>query len=726
MNDDSDENPFTLTVSGTASGTPEIAVSSSIGGAVSDAGTDAQGARAAGSQVTVTYTVTNSGTGDLTLATATSSGASNVTVDTIGAPGSTTVVGGGGTTTFQVQYTPSLAGAFSFDLSFVNDDSDENPFTLTVSGTAIDISLTVAIEEFTGSLNGDQTTEIVLSNSSTDFDVSDLSLTNATATMTGSGVSYTAVLTPLADGEVSLSVAQGVFADEAGTLNTASNSVSMIADITPPDAPSEPEITFNSDGSITISGTLEPGTWLTVTFPSGQTVSTSDGARAKVLGSANVPYSITSEPNQPSGSFTMVATDLAGNVSDTSSFVAQSDVTAPSVTLSAEPDTFAYGVAFTVDIDFSEAVTGFIAGDVSAIHANVTGLTGSGANYVATIMPTGSGDIELSVAAGVAQDGAGNLNEASNSLRVANTIVAKTQEKIAGFMHRRANQLVGNQPDLIGRLSGTHRGNFNGQVTRGSGSFDFASPADKPYWIQLTGSWSDSPGAETRYVFGAIGTDWVINPNLRLGVMLEFDDISDTDGLSSISGTGWLVGPYVVGRFENQPLYYEARLLYGQTDNRISPFGTYEDQFKTDRVLASVKIAGQIDYQELTVVPSLLATYTTDTQREYTDSLGNTIGEQEIRLAEISVGVDTSRPIYTSRGDTVLTGGIKSIWAWSDSSAQAAMVVPEHEGGRARIDIGIDHVTEAGLQFSVSAYYDGIGARNYSSMGGEFNLVFNF
>ncbi|WP_456237828.1 choice-of-anchor D domain-containing protein, partial [Mesobaculum littorinae] len=136
-NNDADENPYNIAVSGTATGAPEIAVSSSEGGTVTDGGTDAQGSEAAGVQKTVTYTVTNSnsGTDDLTLATATSSSASNVTVDAISAPGATTVAPGG-STTFTVQYTPTLAGAFSFALSFTNDDADETPYDIAVSGTA--------------------------------------------------------------------------------------------------------------------------------------------------------------------------------------------------------------------------------------------------------------------------------------------------------------------------------------------------------------------------------------------------------------------------------------------------------------------------------------------------------------------------------------------------------------------------------------------------------------
>ena len=135
VNDDSDENPYNFTVSGTATGTPEIGLSGSIGGAVADGGTLAQGSQVAAGAVAVTFTVENTGTDTLTLSTATSSALSNVTVNSISAPASTTVAPSG-STTFTVNYTPTLAGAFSFDLSMVNDDGDENPYNVTVSGTA--------------------------------------------------------------------------------------------------------------------------------------------------------------------------------------------------------------------------------------------------------------------------------------------------------------------------------------------------------------------------------------------------------------------------------------------------------------------------------------------------------------------------------------------------------------------------------------------------------------
>ncbi len=135
--DGTDETTFNVTISGMITAEAEISdLTSSTTNTVSDGGSDAQGTVASGSAQTLTYTITNTGTADLTVATATSSSLNNVTVNSVGAPGSTSVAAAGGTTQFNVQYTPTAAGAFSFGLSFVNSDADEDPFNFTVSGTA--------------------------------------------------------------------------------------------------------------------------------------------------------------------------------------------------------------------------------------------------------------------------------------------------------------------------------------------------------------------------------------------------------------------------------------------------------------------------------------------------------------------------------------------------------------------------------------------------------------
>ncbi|MEM9107388.1 MAG: choice-of-anchor D domain-containing protein, partial [Pseudomonadota bacterium] len=93
-NSDSDENPFDVAVSGTGEGAPEIDIVSSVSGAVDDGGTDAQGEVSAGVLQDVTYTVTNTGTGPLTLGEVTSGGLENVLVESITQPGAAVLASG--------------------------------------------------------------------------------------------------------------------------------------------------------------------------------------------------------------------------------------------------------------------------------------------------------------------------------------------------------------------------------------------------------------------------------------------------------------------------------------------------------------------------------------------------------------------------------------------------------------------------------------------------------
>ena len=136
-NDDADEGPYNIAATGTATGDPEIDISSSEGGAVTDGGTDAQGTEPAGTAKTVTYTIENEGTDTLELTGVPAiSALTNITGSpTIGALSATSLAPGE-SATFDVTYTPTLAGPFSFDITVPNDDADEGPYNITTSGTA--------------------------------------------------------------------------------------------------------------------------------------------------------------------------------------------------------------------------------------------------------------------------------------------------------------------------------------------------------------------------------------------------------------------------------------------------------------------------------------------------------------------------------------------------------------------------------------------------------------
>ncbi|WP_431025062.1 Ig-like domain-containing protein [Halomonas sp. H5] len=86
-----------------------------------------------------------------------------------------------------------------------------------------------------------------------------------------------------------------------------------------PDAPTL-EVAANDDGTITASGTAEPGSTVTVTFP--------DGTTGEVVAGDDGTYEVTSETPQTSGEVSATATDPAGNESEPTT-ESYEDTTAP-------------------------------------------------------------------------------------------------------------------------------------------------------------------------------------------------------------------------------------------------------------------------------------------------------------------------------------------------------------------------------------------------------------
>jgi hypothetical protein len=556
------------------------------------------------------------------------------------------------------------------------------------------------------------------------FDRSDLRLTNASATRTGSGTSYRAVLTPASSGKIKLSVAAARFTDAAGNDNKASNEVSSTVDITAPTI-SIADLTGAANGDQTAVITLSEASTNFVLADLSLT-----NASATLAGSGSSYTAVLTPAASGKVKLSVSAarfTDAAGNDNTASNEVSSTvDITAPTVALSTTATSVFLGASFEVGITFSEPVTGLLAAEITVGNGTVTALTGSGADYIVTTTASGSGEVAVLVLAGVAQDAAGNDNRISNRVRVEDKTVEETQKLIANFMQSRANQLLSNQPRLTEFLSGSGAGHFSANVTRGRGVFNFANDPTRPMWMRLSGSMSKESGRDTRYVFGALGSHAEVTPNLLVGAMLQFDHVDQSDGLARIQGTGWLAGPYVVARNPNHPLFFEGRFLYGQTNNRITPFGTYTDSFKTDRWLAQVRLTGEFQQGTTTLMPSIDLSYTQDAQRSYLDSLGNAIPKQSLKLGQIAVGLDFIHPVEIRSGALELTGGIFGIWSHTSGTGTAATVIPAYEGGRARTKLGLHYTSPGGGRFNVDVTYDGIGAKNFESYGMELGYALDF
>jgi hypothetical protein len=137
-NDDADENPLNVTLTGTGvASVPEVVVTP----ASYDYGTQTVGVG-----VTQTFTISNTGTSDLVV------GASSLTgpdaaafAITSGQAGFT--IAPGGNNTIQVRFTPPTTGPKSATLSIPTNDGDENPVSVALSGTGSTGSTVPTFEE---------------------------------------------------------------------------------------------------------------------------------------------------------------------------------------------------------------------------------------------------------------------------------------------------------------------------------------------------------------------------------------------------------------------------------------------------------------------------------------------------------------------------------------------------------------------------------------------------
>jgi hypothetical protein len=134
-NNDSDENPFDITITGTGiGGAPEIAVEQPPGTNLVDGVSSRDfGSVAVGTNTSLTFTITNSGNANLTGLGITIDGADSARFTVTTNP--TAPVIPSGSTTFTVRFAPVDTGVKTAALHIANNDSDENPFDITITGT---------------------------------------------------------------------------------------------------------------------------------------------------------------------------------------------------------------------------------------------------------------------------------------------------------------------------------------------------------------------------------------------------------------------------------------------------------------------------------------------------------------------------------------------------------------------------------------------------------------
>ena len=284
--------------------------------------------------------------------------------------------------------------------------------------TAPSISLTAS----SPAPGGVFTVSVVFSENVAGFSASGITVSNGSVSgfITQSGTTYTAAITPVADGAVSVSVPVGAAQDLAGNDNRASDTVSVAVDLTAPAISVSTEVAGSVSGDFTVAITSSEG----VTGLTSEDIAVSNGLVASFVESSASTYTATITPQADGPVIVSVpagaARDASGNESLASNaLTVDADVTAPTIVLSASASGIISG-PFDVTVTVSEDVTGLDLVDLTVTNGTASDFIAASASvYTAIVTPGGDGDVTLSVAAGAAQDAAGNANAASEPLTVA-------------------------------------------------------------------------------------------------------------------------------------------------------------------------------------------------------------------------------------------------------------------------------------------------------------------
>lgn len=264
LSNDTDEATFNFNVTGTGTA-PEIAVATIAGGTTTNivdnaaagaAGTPTNfGTQSTTGYVTRTFTISNSGTGPLIIGTITNSNTTDYTVSTLSSPSPIAI---NSSTTFTITFDPQTAGTKTAIISIPNNDVNEAPFEINLTGvgstalpeinvidvtSGLDIalnaipSITIGTNFGSQNVNGGTTNRIFRI-----YNTGSTNLTTGNITITGATGSFS--VSPVNPGTIGL----GASVDITVTFNPNASGVQNALISIPNNDANEAPYTFNLTG----------------------------------------------------------------------------------------------------------------------------------------------------------------------------------------------------------------------------------------------------------------------------------------------------------------------------------------------------------------------------------------------------------------------------------------------------------------------------------------------
>jgi hypothetical protein len=337
-----------------------------------------------------------------------------------------------------------------------------------------------------------------------------------------------------------------------------------------------------------------------------------------------------------------------------------------------------------------------------------------------------------------------------------NSRAAATQA-IATMLTTRNDLLLTHQPDSqrrIDRLNGTANANgsvnaygiaipggaglparlsYNGREARAASSLSMMEAGRRKasetanaldVWIEAQFSRVRRDGSQGDFQIAYLGADWKFSDDLLVGGLVQFDDLQWDGALAAgqAEGKGWMAGPYATVRLA-PGLYADARAAWGSSDNKVSPIGTFVDDFETSRALYVGSLVGEIELgDDIVFLPTLSARYVSEQQKAYVDHLTVAVPEQSLEQGDVSF----SPRIYR---DLVLADGVNAR-PYAQIDVITSFGAPDHlslnNDTRIRLNVGADFTFEQGARAGLGLFQDGIGVEGFRDVGFQLSFSMGF
>ena len=343
---------------------------------------------------------------------------------------------------------------------------------------------------------------------------------------------------------------------------------------------------------------------------------------------------------------------------------------------------------------------------------------------------------------------------------------------VSNFIKRRADQITASDPDLTRRLdnnggsSGGNGFNFTGsnlggntdvafstslsQIARANAAKKQAKTArlgDAPLegrmalghsiqgatvankfdvWVEGKLLKIDADTANSKLGLLYVGADYRVSSNLLVGVLGQFDWADEDDDAlgSNVDGRGWLVGPYVVARLHRH-LLFDGRVAGGRSTNDAT-IAANTGSFDTSRWLVKGQLTGDFNSGGWRIAPHVGVIYFKEDQDAFTDSAGNAVGSQTVKLGRLTFGPRFSTTFRASNGAAISPFfTVKGIWDFEKDDTVNVLngFATGSDDFRGRIEAGASADLAGGVSVKGEGFYDGLGADDYKAYGGSLRVT---